>query len=73
MLLPAVGSITGLVLGGDAEAVDEVLDDRRLAPLLGLPRRTFGDIPEPRRAVLDEIAVRCLTVPITVRGTGARG
>lgn len=67
VLLPVAGSITGLVLGGDAGAVDDVLADRRLAPLLGLPRRMFGDIPEPRRAVLDEVAARCLTVPITVR------
>ncbi len=30
------------------------------------PRRTFADIPEPRRAVLDEVAARSLSVPIVI-------
>jgi hypothetical protein len=30
--------------------------------------RSFPDIPEPRRAVLDEIATRSLAVEITVTG-----
>jgi hypothetical protein len=32
-----------------------------------LPSRTFGDIPEPRRAVLDAVAERSLVVRIVVR------
>ncbi|MTD13778.1 hypothetical protein GIS00_07450 [Nakamurella sp. YIM 132087] len=63
--------IDALVVAGDSGAITTVLADRRLAPLLPLPRRTFGDIPEPRRAVLDDIAARSLHVEITVRGPGA--
>jgi hypothetical protein len=62
-----------LVVGGDAGALDAVLADRRLAPLVSLPRRTFLDIPEPRRAVLDEIAQRYRDVDITVRRPDQRG
>ena len=36
--------LTGLVVGGDKESIGAVLEDRRLAPLLTLPRRTFLDI-----------------------------
>ena len=42
--------------------------DPRLAALdTRCPVRTFPDIAEPRRAVLDEIAARSLSVEITVR------
>ena len=40
--------------------------DPRLAALASLPGRTFPDIAEPRRAVLDEVAARSLAVSITV-------
>ena len=38
--------------------------------LAGLPTRTFPDIPEPRRVILDEIATRSLSVEITIRAPG---
>lgn len=56
-----------LVLGGERAGLTEILKDPRLRPLTDLPRREFPDIPEPRRVVLDEIAVRLSAVEITVR------
>jgi hypothetical protein len=35
--------------------------------LAALPNRSYPDIAEPRRVVLDEIARRCLSVDITIR------
>lgn len=64
VLLPE--SVTGLVLGGDRAALADVLADPRLAPLAALPARTFADVPEPRRAVLDEVATRSLSVPVVI-------
>jgi hypothetical protein len=68
ILVPLTGSLDGLVLGGDRAGLAEVLSDGRLAGLAALPTRSFPDIPEPRRVVLDEIAARCLSVEITIRG-----
>jgi hypothetical protein len=67
ILIPIATSLTGLVLGGDRRALADVLADSRLAGLAGLPVRTFPDIPEPRRAVLDDIAARSLSVEIVIR------
>jgi hypothetical protein len=64
VLLPE--RLAGLVLGGDRAALADVLAVPRLAPLAALPSRTFADVPEPRRAVLDEVAARSLSVPIVV-------
>ena len=70
VLVPELPRLAGLVVGGDPGAIERVLADRRLAGLAALPRRSFPDIPEPRRAVLDEVASRALTVEITVRPPG---
>ena len=67
ILTPIATSLVGLVLGGDRGGLAEVLADSRLAGLAALPVRTFPDIAEPRRAVLDEIAVRSLSVEIVIR------
>jgi Actinobacteria/chloroflexi VLRF1 release factor len=67
ILRPIAGSLDGLVLGGDRGALAAVLADPRLAALQKLPARTFPDVAEPRRAVLDAIAARSLSVQITVR------
>ncbi len=67
VLVPVAASLTGLVLGGDRRGLADVLADSRLAGLAALPVRTFPDIAEPRRAVLEEIARRCVSVEITVR------
>ena len=68
VLTPITGTLTGVVLAGDRRALTDVLADRRLSFLESLPNRTFPDIAEPRRSVLDEIATRSLSVEITVTG-----
>lgn len=67
VLVPSAGMLDALVLAGDAAALRTVMADRRLATLAGLPRRTFGDIPEPRRTVLDDLAERMSVIEVTVR------
>jgi len=67
MLAQSAVQLDGLVLGGDRRGLAEVLADPRLAVLAALPVRTFPDIPEPRRVVLDDIAARSLSVEITIR------
>ncbi|WP_285797721.1 acVLRF1 family peptidyl-tRNA hydrolase [Micromonospora sp. NBRC 107095] len=52
LLLPAAATLTALVCGGDRRAVDGVLVDRRLAPLVPLRAERLLDVPEPRHAVL---------------------
>jgi len=66
VLVPRAASLDGLVLGGDRAGLTMVMADARLAALNSLPSRTFLDIAEPRRAVLDEVAARSLAVSITV-------
>jgi hypothetical protein len=67
VLVPITASLGGVVLAGDRSALGAVMADRRLAALGALPSRTFGDVSEPRRAVLDDVAARSLDVAITVR------
>ncbi|MET8529608.1 acVLRF1 family peptidyl-tRNA hydrolase [Micromonospora sp. NPDC005172] len=52
LLLPEVAKLAALVCGGDRRAVDTVLADRRLAPLVPLRAERLLDVPEPRHAVL---------------------
>lgn len=54
VLLPEAGRLDAVVLGGDRAAVDEVLTDRRLAPLLPLVSGRLLDVPDPRLKVLQE-------------------
>lgn len=54
VLLPEAGRLDALVLGGDRTAVDEVLTDRRLAPLLPLVTGRLLDVPDPRLKVLQQ-------------------
>jgi hypothetical protein len=67
VLLPFAARLGGLVLAGDAAALHRVMSEPALQPLTALPFRTFGDIPEPRRVVLDAVAQRSLVVRILVR------
>jgi hypothetical protein len=64
-ILPS-GSVEGLVVGGDKALVRAVLDDPRLAHLDGLPRRDLYDLPDPRRAVLEEALKRARAVRVTI-------
>jgi len=67
LLLPHADALDAVVLGGDAAALAELQADRRLAALLARAEPRVLDVPEPRRAVLDEAAGRALTVEIVVR------
>ena len=69
VLLPLTASLDGMVLGGDRAGLATVMADARLVTLTSLPRRTFPDIAEPRRAVLDDVAARSLALSITVTAT----
>jgi len=60
-----------VVSGGDRGAVEEVLGDRRLARL-----RVIGpwlDVPDPRRAVLEQAVLDACAVRIEVRDTTRSG
>ncbi|MEO6205058.1 MAG: acVLRF1 family peptidyl-tRNA hydrolase [Mycobacteriales bacterium] len=52
ILVPEVARLDAVVIGGDRSAVDEVLTDRRLAPLLPLVQGLLLDVPDPRLVVL---------------------
>ena len=56
----------GLVVGGDKALVRAVLDDPRLSHLDALPRRELYDLPDPRRAVLEEALKRGRAVRVTI-------
>ena len=56
----------GLVLGGDRTLAEAVLEDDRLAPLRGLPRRGLHDLPDPRLDVLRQAAGRGRAVRVTI-------
>ncbi|SOC54501.1 acVLRF1 family peptidyl-tRNA hydrolase [Ornithinimicrobium cerasi] len=64
-----LGAVGGLVLGGDRALSAEVLDAVASGPasrLHGIPRRELPDLPDPRRAVLDEAVRRGRAVRIAV-------
>jgi VLRF1 release factor-like protein len=67
LLLPHADALDAVVLGGDAAALAELQADRRLAALLARAQPRVLDVPEPRRAVLDEAARRARSVEIVVR------
>jgi hypothetical protein len=52
VLLPHLGDIEAVVLGGDRRALGEVLEDPRLRPLAPLASDRVLDVPDPRLAVL---------------------
>jgi Actinobacteria/chloroflexi VLRF1 release factor len=65
-LLPVADTLDAVVLGGDSAALDELRADRRLTALLARAEPRVLDVPEPRRAVLDDAARRALAVEIVV-------
>lgn len=67
VLLPRVGELDAVVLGGDRQALDALRADRRLGPVFALASARVLDVPEPRRAVLDEAALRARSVEVVVR------
>ena len=52
ILVPIVSTLDAIVLGGDRRAVEDVLADRRLAPLRPLVVEARIDVPDPRLKVL---------------------
>ncbi|HEX6344641.1 acVLRF1 family peptidyl-tRNA hydrolase [Umezawaea sp.] len=67
VLAPAVDSLDAVVLGGDRQALDVLRADRRLAAVFARAGERVLDVAEPRRAVLDEAAVRARAVEVVVR------
>ena len=65
-LLPRADGLDAVVLGGDASAIDALRADRRLTALLSRAEPRVLDVPEPRRAVLDEAARRVRAVEVVV-------
>ncbi|HEX7355915.1 MAG TPA: acVLRF1 family peptidyl-tRNA hydrolase [Mycobacteriales bacterium] len=66
VLVPAAAGLDAVVLGGDRHALDLVLADRRLAPLLPLATGPVLDVPEPRLRVLQQAPEQFRAVRITV-------
>ncbi|SFB20768.1 hypothetical protein SAMN05216266_106123 [Amycolatopsis marina] len=67
VLVPEVGELDAVVLGGDRRALDELREDRRLAPVFAKAQPWVLDVGEPRRAVLDDAAERVRAVEIVLR------
>ena len=67
VLVPRLSEVDAVVLGGDRRALDELREDRRLAPLFARAEPRVLDVGEPSRAVLEEAAVRALSVQVTLR------
>jgi hypothetical protein len=68
VLVPRLGDLEAVVLGGDRRAVEDVGKDRRLAPVLELAVDRFLTVPDPKLEVLRRTpgafrAVRIRLVP----------
>lgn len=58
--------VRGLAAGGDRSLISQVLDDPRLVDLRDLPVREYPAVPDPRRAVLDDIVRRARAYEIRI-------
>jgi len=58
--------LDGVVLGGDRSALQVLAADPRLTALLAGAESRVLDVPEPRRVVLDEAALRARTVEVSL-------
>ena len=70
VLLPYAGSVTALFTGGDRGLVDEVLSDRRLAPLAALRREPALEVGDPTKAVLLETPKQFRAVAVHIVDPG---
>ncbi|MGH3688342.1 MAG: acVLRF1 family peptidyl-tRNA hydrolase [Pseudonocardiaceae bacterium] len=70
ILLPRAAELDVVVLGGDTAALRTLATDPRLTSLLDRAEPRVLDIPEPRRAVLDEVARRVRCVEVEMRPPG---
>ncbi|SFR28436.1 hypothetical protein SAMN04488564_113284 [Lentzea waywayandensis] len=73
VLVPRLSQLDGVVLGGDWQALDVLRNDRRLSGVFSKAEARVLDVPEPRRAVLDEAAQRARCVEIVIQDTRATG
>jgi hypothetical protein len=53
VLLPAVASVDAVFVGGDKRAIEQVLADRRLAPLAAKRADPFITVPDPKKVILE--------------------
>jgi len=60
------GSLSALVCGGDRTAVEQVLEDPHLRRLVEVRVEPWLDVPDPRRAVLDQAVIDAASVAVTV-------
>ena len=65
-LLPEVGRLDGLILGGDRGAVTAVLADRRLASLAPLVSDRLLDVAEPRLVILEKAVAQARALQVKV-------
>ncbi|MFJ8966028.1 acVLRF1 family peptidyl-tRNA hydrolase [Lentzea sp. NPDC102401] len=73
VLVPRLAELDSVVLGGDWQALDVLRNDRRLSDVFRKAETRVLDVPEPRRAVLDEAARRARCVEIVIQDTRATG
>ncbi|ANZ39292.1 hypothetical protein BBK82_27775 [Lentzea guizhouensis] len=73
VLVPRLAELESVVLGGDRQALDVLRNDRRLTGVFSQAEDRVLDVPEPRRAVLDEAAHRARCVEIVIQDTRATG
>jgi hypothetical protein len=73
VLVPAASTLDAIVLGGDRRALETVLADRRLAPLLPLTTGDPIDVPDPRLRVLESTPAlfRAVRIHLTDPGAGS--
>lgn len=67
VLVPELSTLDAVVLGGDQHALDTLRADVRLEEVFAMAEPRILDVPEPRRAVLEEAARRARAVEIVVR------
>ena len=72
VLLPHARAVAALFTGGDRGLVDEVLADRRLAPLAALRREPALDVGDPTKAVLLETPTQFRAVDVHIVEPGDR-
>ena len=73
VLVPRLAELDSVVLGGDWQALDVLRVDRRLRDVFAKAEERVLDVPEPRRAILDEAAERARCVEIVIQDTRATG
>ncbi|GAA3158261.1 acVLRF1 family peptidyl-tRNA hydrolase [Blastococcus jejuensis] len=72
VLLPHAAEVVALFTGGDRGLVDDVLADRRLAPLAALRKEPALDVGEPTKAVLLETPKQFRAVDVHIVEPGER-